>query len=76
MYNTYSALLLLPAIETKLVGPHEWPSAHQLASLSPSPLSILLLVAIGAHSGFPVGKWAVHDEQTPWNDPYVAYMTK
>ena len=30
---------------------------------------------IGYHGGLQVGKWAVHDEQAPWNDPYVAYMT-
>ena len=37
------------------------------------PLSILLIAAIGAklkgpHGGLQVGKWAVHDEQTTWND--------
>ena len=45
------------------------------------PLSILLLAAIGAkligpHGNLQVGKWTVYDEQAPWNDPYVAYMTK
>ena len=44
-------------------------------------MSILLLVAIGAkligpHGGLQVGEGAVHNEQPPWNDPYVAYMTK
>ena len=51
---------------------------HRLAALS--ILSILLLSAIGAklidpHGGLQVGKWAVHDEQAPWNNPYVVYMT-
>ena len=40
-----------------------------------------LLVAIGTKlvdplGGIQVGKWAVHDEEAPWNDTYVAYMTK
>ena len=55
------------------------PSAHRLAALS--PLSILLLVVIiaqlvGTHGGLQIGKQAVHDEQAPWNDSYVAYITK
>ena len=45
------------------------------------PLSILLHTAmvaklVGPNGGLQVGKWAVHDEQAPWSDPYVAYMTK
>ena len=44
-------------------------------------LSILLHPAIGVkligpHGGLHVGKWAVLDEQDPWNNRYVAYMTK
>ena len=29
-----------------------------------------------SHGGLQVGKKAVHDEPAPWNDHYVAYMTK
>ena len=46
-----------------------------------SHLSIPLLAAIvekliSPKGGLPVGKWDVHDEEAPWNDAYVSYMTK
>ena len=30
----------------------------------------------GPNDGLQVEKWTVHDEQAPWNDSYVAYVTK
>ena len=42
-----------------------------------SLLAVIGAMLIGPLGG-QVGKQAIHDEQAqaPWNDPYVAYMTK